>query len=481
MFGIKHNECVGFESRWKVKKVTTDTAIQTTEFSQAEKGTNSTAVGNIEIQTDSSEAPVLSEDTDMQKLATWLRNIYPRVKKEIDDANNSNAFRGYRLQRDTSEVECKLLQKINIAHNAGGDNTISKKVSSMTWNQSGKSLAFSCNFEHQSWCHHSGSVFIYSQSSNGVLSEQPNKILKTESCVVCLKFHPTQPSILAGSTFSGSVIVWNIQNEEGDEIMITKNAHGEIVTQLSWTNNIKQDKGLLLVTTSTDGLLKVWKYNATECDLKLYTRYKVKPPLLNSSQRINESPNIINKSSSSIICFDFSKHIPDMFVVGLEGGHIVQCSLLGATELKGNTPEDPLEDPSFKYYEPHEGEVVSVSFSPNRKEMFMSYGTDSEIRIYLIGQEDPAQMIFLKSTLLDLSFVPYQDKLIVGCGLNGFMEIFHLRKAQRIQDVTKEHFKNKITSTCLAINYNKNNLVALGTANGELQLWNVPWDYLENK
>lgn len=75
-----------------------------------------------------------------------------------------------------------------------------------------------------------------------------------------------------------------------------------------------------------------------------------------------------------------------MFVVGVEGGLVVQCSMLGATTLKGSSEQVPLADPVFKYYQPHEGEVVSVSFSPNRKEMFMSNGSEGEIHIYLLQQ-----------------------------------------------------------------------------------------------
>ncbi|XP_050512216.1 cytoplasmic dynein 2 intermediate chain 2-like [Diabrotica virgifera virgifera] len=483
MFGIKHNECVGFESRWKVKKVSSNAATQATEFSQSEKGTSTGTTDSIEIQTDAIETPSVAEDVDMVKLANWLRGIYPTVRKEIDEANNSHAFRGYRLQNDTNEADCKLLQTLSIANVGTGDSNLSKRIASVSWNQSGKSLAFTCNYEHQSWCHHPGYVFVYTLLSNGKLPDQPKKVLKTESCVICLKFNPSRPSILAGSTFSGSIIIWNIQNEDGEEVMTIKSAHEEVVTQILWTNDIKSDTGLLLVTTSTDSFLKVWKYDPiSENILTLRSRYKIKPPLLNNVHRNNDSPiNVLNKNPNGISCFDFSKHVPDMFLVGLEGGHIVQCSLLGATELKGSTKEEPLKDPSFKFYEPHEGEVVSVNFSPNRKDMFMTYGTDAEIRLYLIGQEDPAQLIFLKSTLLDLTFVPYEEKLIAGCGLNGFMELFHMQKAKAIKDITKEQFKNKITSTCMAINGNKHNLVAIGTANGELQLWSVPWNSLLNK
>lgn len=55
-----------------------------------------------------------TSEADMEKLANWLSKIYPRVKKEIDNANNSRAFRGYRLAKDRSDANCKLLQTVNV-------------------------------------------------------------------------------------------------------------------------------------------------------------------------------------------------------------------------------------------------------------------------------------------------------------------------------------------------------------------------------
>lgn len=52
----------------------------------------------------------------------------------------------------------------------------------------------------------------------------------------------------------------------------------------------------------------------------------------------------------------------------------------------GSTNELSVADPIFKYYEPHEGEIQTVQFSPNRKEMFLSFASDGQIRIYLLEQ-----------------------------------------------------------------------------------------------
>lgn len=67
-------------------------------------------------------------------------------------------------------------------------------------------------------------------------------------------------------------------------------------------------------------------------------------------------------------------------------------------------------------------------------------------------KEDPAQLIFLETTLLDVTFVPFEDKLVAGCGLNGFMEIFHVQKATRIENGAEIPVKKRSVSTSLSIN-----------------------------
>lgn len=43
-------------------------------------------------------------------------------------------------------------------------------------------------------------------------------------------------------------------------------------------------------------------------------------------------------------------------------------------------------DPVFKYYEPHEGEIVSVKCCPHNKDLFLTSGTDGQIRVYVLDQ-----------------------------------------------------------------------------------------------
>ncbi|KAI4457927.1 wd40/yvtn repeat-like-containing domain superfamily [Holotrichia oblita] len=92
-----------------------------------------------------------------------------------------------------------------------------------------------------------------------------------------------------------------------------------------------------------------------------------------------EPEEISKKIIRGIVTFDFSPYVPDMFIVGAEGGLFFFCFV-------GSTNDVPISDPVYKYYNPHEGEIRKISFSPNRKEMFLTCGTDGEVRIYILGQ-----------------------------------------------------------------------------------------------
>ncbi|XP_030758051.1 WD repeat-containing protein 34-like [Sitophilus oryzae] len=475
MFTVKHNECIGFESRWKVKKLSTDTTTQTTEFSVSEKACSTLEHESKDVQTISTETETHKE-VDMEKLAEWLNRIYPSVKKQIDNVNNSKVLKNYKLLDDNTDVTCKLIQQLKVnAINENGDKALSK-ISCAIWNYSGKCLAVSSNFKHKSWCYHPGQALIYPFSREEKLSENPKKRLATESCVTVLKFHPTNDDILAAGTFTGQVYIWNVSNDI-DPLLCNLSVHEQAITQISWVNDAENSKNLNLATSSTDGLLKMWIFSNTEASLTPKIVFKIKPPIFGKLNHSTTVPiSLTSKEDLGIICFNFSKHIPDLFIVALEGGLIARCSVLGSTKIKG--PDKNIAfDPIFKYYQPHKGEIASVKFSLTHKDMFLTCGTDGEIRIYLIDQDDPAQIIFTKSGQNDLSFVPHEQKLLATCGQKGTLEVYNFMNGKAIDLV----FNTKITKrnlTSLAINQKRENYVVIGNDIGDIQLWNVPWNIL---
>ncbi|XP_064212357.1 cytoplasmic dynein 2 intermediate chain 2 isoform X1 [Tribolium castaneum] len=474
MFNVKHNECVGFESRWRVKKVSSVGSTQTTDYSKAEMETSPPEKKDTQVQTETPEGAT-SVQVDEEKLAEWLRKIYPKVKKELDDSANSRAFKGYKLSTDSSDANCKLVQILNVASQVK-DAEIGSYVSAMSWNSTNQTLAVSCTYKHNSWCYHEGVVAIYTLDREDNLPETPRVKLTTESCVTELRFHSVLPAIIAAGLFSGGIIIWNIQKED-DQVVAKVEGHGDGITQLSWIIDINSAKNVLLASSGLDGLLSIWNFSLNESALTIKERHQIRSQLMPKNSESQEET--VKKIARGVTCFDFSKYSPEIFVIGGEGGLVVQCSLLGSRKLQGSKDEAPLLDSVFKYYEGHKGEVSSIKFSPNRREMFMTSGSDSEIRIYVVDQEEPAQVIFLKQPLLDVSWVPYEERIICGCGKNGVIEIYNLLKGKAIENTTKEKIKSEIM-TQVEINKTKSNIVAVGTESGHVQMWRVPWALFGN-
>ncbi|CAH0553944.1 unnamed protein product [Brassicogethes aeneus] len=470
MFSVKHSECIGFESKWKVVKVSSEAGMQTSEFQVDTKGTSTVENKGISIQTDSTACQ--SKEVDMQKVADWLNRIYPNVAKELNEANNSKAFKGYCLSSDSKDFSLKHLQTIerNVVTEKGDSNDT---ISSMSWNSTGKILSVSYAHPHKGWCHHNGCIYIY-KFKNGILAE--NKKISTDFCVTNIKFHATYPSIIVAGTYTGSINIWDLHREDNEMLVASINGHNENITQLSWIPDIISTKNYLLASSSIDGFLKVWTYDYTTSNLAIKSNYKFKLPIFGNIKRDTPTPKEISqKVWRGVVAFDFSKFLSDIFLVALEGGLIVECAMSAATEIKGGSEESPLSDPVVKYYESQESEISAVSFSPNRKEMFMTLGTDCDVRVYVLDQEDPAQIIYTKEPLLATTWIPYEDKLIAGCGKNGMLEIFNVQKAKLIENINSD----KVSKTALskiAVNKDNSNIVALGSINGQIQLWNVPWN-----
>ncbi|XP_071051464.1 cytoplasmic dynein 2 intermediate chain 2-like isoform X1 [Onthophagus taurus] len=467
MFSTQDCECVGFESIWKVTKVYEVNSSQTNYVSH-EIGTTTQPKVTSETQTDMFEIPATCE-VDMERLSKWLNKIYPTVSKELNETIHSQAFKNYRLDKNYEKPSVKLLQSLKVI--AGQDNSGEiPRVSSLSWNSTGNTLAISCNYCHKIWCYHPGLVSLFTFDRFEQFSETPTKKLVAETCVSVINFHPNLPFIIAAGTYTGAIIIWNIQNDDDDNVIVKIQAHEENITQLSWISDLDDPKIVILASSSLDGCLCLWNFNS---ELEIKHKYKIKSPILPKSPRLLQVPEeIAKKIERGVITFDFSPYIRDMFIVGVEGGLLVQCSLLGTVPLKGSTKEVPISDPVYKYFEPHESEIVKVQFSPNRKEMFFSYTNSGQLRIYILNEDEPAQTIFI-NTFLDLTFIPFHEKIIAGCGSKGSIEIFGLRSTNSLHSIENSNFE--ITMTRMELNRSRVSTVAVGKNNGVLELWSVPW------
>ncbi len=79
-------------------------------------------------------------------------------------------------------------------------------------------------------------------------------------------------------------------------------------------------------------------------------------------------------------CVSFSHEDKDLFLVGSENGGLYKCSLRSTCE--NATREEDLLSPIKFVFRPHHGPVYDINTSPFHRNLFLSCGTDSTVRVY---------------------------------------------------------------------------------------------------
>lgn len=287
---------------------------------------------------------------------------------------------------------------------------------------------------------------------------------------------------------TGDVCFWNIQNDDEKSLIASIPGHEDRVSCLSWVSNIDSKKnGGVLATAGLDSYLVLWEVDVDKnaCNMKqkcvtidnilllainvdlIFCRFTIGRV---SNKKSAEAFNKSKLSEGGIVAFDFSPHVSGLFVLGTENGTLAKCSLLGAKII----PSSNALDPSVSAYEKHEGEVCSVAFSPHRKELFLSCGSDNEIRIFHVEQSNPVQIIFMDAGLYSVSWLLQEAQLLLGCGPRGAIRLYSLRNGQLVPHSASSD--NDAPLYALAVNEERPNLVAFGDENGTVHLWSIPWN-----
>lgn len=103
-------------------------------------------------------------------------------------------------------------------------------------------------FDHEDWCCHSSSVCLWrlfrrqhnskAGSDGAVPVTKADIVLESNACVMCLDFHPTEPSLLAGGNFQGDLLIWDIariDTQMGGDALLT---NSNVITMRS---DVKED------------------------------------------------------------------------------------------------------------------------------------------------------------------------------------------------------------------------------------------------
>lgn len=82
-----------------------------------------------------------------------------------------------------------------------------------------------------------------------------------------------------------------------------------------------------------------------------------------------------------------NKEDKEMFMVGCESGGLFKCSFFASKNIASNKDWDrdfpiELKSPVELKFDPQYGPIYSISQSPFHRNLFLTCGTDSEIKLY---------------------------------------------------------------------------------------------------
>lgn len=84
------------------------------------------------------------------------------------------------------------------------------RVSGIAWSLAGGTLGVSHSaINHETWCDHLSRIQLYELNRDNKVETARNTYLEVNSCVTCLSYHPSEPSILAAGLFNGFVLIFS--------------------------------------------------------------------------------------------------------------------------------------------------------------------------------------------------------------------------------------------------------------------------------
>ncbi|KAL2716222.1 WD repeat-containing protein 34-like [Vespula squamosa] len=466
MFKNESFDTVGFESQVSIAKPEVSANVQTTEIAYSSSQVQTAEKKNAETQTVQEQAK--TPNIDYNKLASFLKRVTPSLLEALDEAYNTNAFEDYDIETTkNASANLQLLERLNTVEESDKQT----KISDLSWSIAGGTLVVSHSVVyHENWCDHLSKIQFYSLSREDKLSDISNKTLEVNSCVTTLSYHPVEPSILAAGLFNGDVLVWNLRNDDS-VTPIQLYTHGDTVSQIYWKPRTMSDVSIL-VSSSRDGYIIVNKLMANFTTTRLHKRFKIikeHNPIENSRPR--SAGGTRERAAEAGLCitsFDFSWKDPNIFIVGTLCGGIYKCSLDRMSLIEG---DENLSDPVIDEYERHEGSITCVKCSPSRN-LFVTSGTNKDIRIYDLDQNVSQYSISLESTVIGLTWIIGNQDIFATFGAGNAIKFYNVTDGKAVTNI-KVELTSEANISNISLN-SKRDILGIGDIQGHLEIWKVP-------
>ncbi|XP_031987010.1 WD repeat-containing protein 34 isoform X2 [Corvus moneduloides] len=364
---------------------------QTGKISTAEAAVQSHTARDTAVQTELSKDAVQDFQQEVQVdytgLLSFLQRVEDAVIKELNKNWKSHAFDGFEVNWTDQDETVLCLH--TLSYPEAQDQNL--QVTSVSWNATGSVIACSYGrLDDGDWSREKSYVCTWNLDRRGLNPQHPDLVVDVPSSVMCLAFHPSQPSLIAGGLFSGELVVWDTSRTEDPVIWrtgMTDDTHTDPVYQVNWLPDTKHRNHSRLLSVATDGKILVWR-EEQDGRLALAEGFAIVAQQIPRSTRLKKMA--WGEAAVGVTSLSFSHFDPGVFVVGVEGGYSLRCSTAAQTPaLLRPGGSVPLRAPAELAFSPHAGPVYSVSCSPFHRNLFLSCGTDGQVHFHSMLQTQP--------------------------------------------------------------------------------------------
>lgn len=518
------------ESTWrdagKKKKKVKDEGIQVhLSHRRHGKGIQTTEKVSAGAQTvDPAESVTIPKKVDDAGLVQFLRKHEPEVTRLLTTNSSVRAFDQWMPNWEEDESGDSLVKNFTLTFGEGTSKQggVEAEVSALAWNSNGSVVGVAFGSRHHStWCSdHKGAIATWNVDRGVRLRpNEPDQWQETTSCLMTLGWHPSLPPILAAGNFLGEILIWNWSKKEDPLLGQTEaetSGHREPISQVRWLSDDKSSsvhRRQRLVTSGTDGRVVVWQ-------IALSHPSRLIEPLKTIALKASDIPkdlkkNILSKGKGlvpvqfgkretgincMVFCLDDSSHL----ILGNETGAIFRATTgaiapVGEPRLsekshasKKSHHHDEWEaalranldhSPVVLAFEPSDGPIYGVDFSPFHRNLFLACGADGTIRLYHQFQAAPCLTVTppLESAsdnaapLLSVKWSPKRPLVFAVCTASGLVCLYDLSKSATMP-YTKFRLHPdhaSLSATSLAFNP-RLPLLGVGVSDGSTQIWRIP-------
>ncbi|KAM6316213.1 cytoplasmic dynein 2 intermediate chain 2 [Podargus strigoides] len=481
---------VDVESRWRSARSARCEAksCQTGKMSTAETTVQSHTSRDAGVQTDQREgaAPDFQQEVhvDDTGLLSFLRRVEDAVITELRKNWKSRAFDGFEVNwTDQNET---VLCLHTLSYPEAQDQNL--QVTSVSWNATGSVVACSYGrLDSGDWSTEKSYVCTWNLDRRGLNPQHPDLVVDVPSSVMCLAFHPSQPSLIAGGLFSGELVVWDTSRTDDPVVWrtgMTDDTHTDPVYQVNWLPDARHRTHSRLLSVSTDGRILVWR-EERDGRLALAEGFAVVAQQMPRSAQLKKFS--WGEAAGGVTSLSFSHFDPRVFVVGVEGGCPLKCSTAAETlALPPTGTSVPLRAPAELAFSPHAGPVYSVSCSPFHRNLFLSCGTDGQVHLHSLLQTQPLVSLQLsKKYLFCVRWSPVRPLVFAAASgegnvcFTGDVHLFDFEKSSQRPAVSIKQAAGERPVYCLEFNTKQKQLLAAGDATGTVRVWQLSSDFTE--